>query len=291
MPDRRRDTDARPVIVAGASGLLGPYLIDAARRAYPNNPVFGLSRHGPDLLADLLDFDRIGTLLTEQAPCLVVHAAALTNVDACEQQATLADALHRQSVANIAAALPADAGLVYISTDQVYADVPGPHPESPTAPVNVYGLSKLAGEQAALAHPAALVVRTNLFGPSRTPGRASLSDFMVDRFRSGEPIKLFSDALFSPLHMETLATLLFEMFERRLRGVYNLGCRNGASKMEFGYLLAGHLGLSTDHATEVRSADMPGRVPRTKDLRMDVTRLERALGYRLPTLLDEIHKL
>ena len=289
MTKAKQSAPERPtILIAGASGLFGPYLVAAANR---HDQAIGLSRRGPDIRCDLLDADQVTATLARLQPDVVIHAAALTNVDECEAQPSRADALHRQSVATIAAALSPSATLVYISTDQVYPDTPGPHREPDTNPVNIYGSSKLAGEAAALTHPGALIVRTNLFGPSLTAGRHSLSDFMVERLRSGQSLTLFRDAWFSPLHMGTLADTLIKMIERGLRGVYNVGCRDGATKMAFGLAIARHLGIAADNIDIVDAASLAGRVRRAKDLRMDVSKLEQALGAPLPTLLEEVAKL
>ena len=68
-------------------------------------------------------------------------------------------------------------------------------------------------------------------------------------------------------------------------------CREGKSKADFALAVAEHLGLSTKSATVGSSATIPGRAPRTKDLRMDVTRIERALDRAMPTLDQEIARL
>lgn len=275
-------------LVIGASGLLGPYLMRSAARL---GPVTGLSRRGPDVECDLLDFAAVRRWLRENPPKVVIYAAALTDVDYCQSAAELADALHRQAVANVVDGLPDGVQLVYISTDQVYPDTPGPHKEETTSPVNIYGKSKLAGEYAALEYPGALVLRANLFGPSLTPGRQSLSDFMLEKLTTKSELTLFKDVLFSPLHIETLSDLVTELISKNVEGVFNIGCREGKSKMEFGYALARHFQLPLTRVKEVDSTMLPGRVRRIKDMCMDVGKLEKVLNRRLPTLFEEISKL
>jgi dTDP-4-dehydrorhamnose reductase len=275
------------IVITGGTGLFGPYLCEAAAALAPVRVV---ARHGGEA-CDLTDRNAVGRLFARLRPRLVVHAAAMTNVDACETAPAVAIRVNELASANVAATLSADAVLVYISTDQVYPDVPGPHREGSEAPVNVYGRSKLAGERATLARERTLVVRTNLFGPSRSAGRQSLSDFLTERLGEREPVTLFRDSWFSPLHMTTLASLVFELAHRNLRGIYNVGCRAGASKAEFGLMIARHLGLPTDTAAVGDSSAITGRAPRPHDLRLDVSRVETALGRVMPTLAEEVSKL
>lgn len=279
---------AATILVTGAGGLLTPFLCDEAAA---RGKVVTLSRTSGDRRVDLADRAAVERVLAETDPGLVLNAAAMTDVDACERDPVAADRNNRLTVQNLAEALPADQRLVQISTDQVYPDRPGPHREGSEDPVNVYGSSKLAGERAVLLHPGALVVRTNMFGPSRTPGRRSLSDFVIDGLASGRALTLFEDVLFSPLHLATLARLVFRLLEVDATGVVNLGSREGASKAAFALAIARHRALPTASATLGRSTALPDRAPRSRDLRLDVGRAEAMLGFTMPTLAQEIAKL
>jgi dTDP-4-dehydrorhamnose reductase len=270
-------------LVTGANGLLGPYLVDAF-----GPRVITTARRAGDEPCDLADAAAVRALIEKTRPDVVVHAAAMTAIDAAEATPEVADLGNRVTTANLAAALPSTSTLVYISTDQVYPNVAGPHREGSEAPVNVYGTTKLAGEHAAATHSRALILRANLFGPSRTPGRVSLSDFVIDGLRNGKPITLFRDVLFSPLHMTTLAGLIRELADAGLTGVYNIGSREGMSKADFAIAIAEHLGLSLANARIGVSTELTSRALRPLDLRMDVTRLEHALGRAMPTCRAEI---
>lgn len=275
------------VVVTGASGRLGPYLAVAAAAL---GTVVTMGRSSGSLRADLTTDDAVEAI-ADLNPAIVLHAAALTDVDQCEREPAAAAALNVDAPVRLAEGLPADVVLVLISTDQVYPDTAGPHREDDVGPVNVYGRTKLEGERGVLARPGGLVVRTNFFGPSRSPGRKSLSDFIIGGLRSGQHLTLFDDILFSPLHLATTATVIVEMAQVGLSGVFNLGSRAGSSKAEFGLAVAAQLGLDTATASIGPSTDVPGRAPRARDLRMDVTRLEAALGRRLPTLEEEVSHL
>jgi len=253
--------------------------------------VVSTSRSGGDILCDLSDSEQVKKLMTETRPTVVIHGAAMTDVDGCQNDPAAAMRANEQATRNIADTLADDAHLIYLSTDQVYPDITGPHVEGTEAPVNAYGRSKLAGEAPVLDRKGGIVARTSFFGQSRTPGRASLSDFVTDNLAADKPINLFTDILFSPLHATTLANVLMEMLRKNLAGVFNVTSRSGMSKADFGLRIAGHLGLQTDTATLATSAVIPGRASRASDLRMDPSKLEKALGRPMPTLAEEIAKL
>ena len=276
-------------LITGATGLLGPWLVEAAARA--GEVVTAGFGRSADERTDLRDGTAVQEMLARVRPDVVVHAAALTDVDRCEREPAEAARMNELAVANVARALGVDSRLVLVSTDQVYPDTAGPHVEGSEAPVNAYGRSKLAGERAAFVHVNSLAVRTNLFGPSRTPGRISLSDFFTSALAAGERVRLFRDSLFSPLHVRTLGNLLVRLALGSHVGVLNLGSRQGMSKADFALALASQLHLPTRSAEVTDSTTLVGRAPRPHDLRLDVRRAEAALGIALPTLSMEIEKL
>lgn len=276
------------LLVTGATGLLGPHLLEHLASV---GEVVGVARSGADEVCDLTDVAATARLLARVRPDVVVHAAGLTDVDRCEREPEAATAQNELAAASLVSAADASTLLVGVSTDQVYGSAGAPHAEADVAPVNVYGRTKLAGERALATHPAHLVLRTNMFGPSRTPGRASLSDFVVDALTTGQPVTFFTDVLFSPLHLATLSELVGRCVRAGLSGTFNAGSRQGRSKHDFGMAIAAHRGLPTDGVTAGRSTDLPGRAPRPLDLRLDVRALEAAIGIVMPLLDDEIKLL
>jgi len=275
-------------LVTGGTGLLAPYVAEAAGTL---GTVVVSSRTGSDRAADLSRSADVESLFDSVRPDVVFHTAALTDVDLCERDPAAARLLNQEVVANLVQFLRPSTVLVLFSTDQVYPDTRGLHREGDEAPVNTYGRTKLGGESEALAHDRSLIVRTNLFGPSRTAGRESLSDFVIGRLRGGDEAGLFTDVSFNPLHMETLAKMTVQVVEAGLTGVFNLGSRDGMTKHDFGVAVGRHLGLDVSLIRRTRSDDLAGRAPRPHDLRTAVDRLESALGIVMPTLQEEVLKL
>ena len=265
------------ILITGASGLLGPYLTRSVRQL-GNIVTCGLTNG--DRLVDLRDRNAVERLMQDVRPDFVFHCAAFTDVDECENNPDKARALNHMASRHLVENLSSTSRLIYFSTDQVYPDTEGPHAEGQPDPVNAYGRSKLDGETEALAHARSLVFRVNFFGRSKTPGRHSLSDWITNSLHARKPTTLFTDSLFSPLHMETLSDLVVDAVTAGLSGVYNLGCREGASKCDFALAIAAHLGLQTETASRGKASQLSDRARRSRDLRMDVTRIEESLGKK-----------
>ncbi len=125
-------------VIFGAYGMLGHDLA----AVYP-----GAVLHGHEL--DITDERAVSASIRDLSPDLVINAAAYTDVDGCEDNRDLAFAVNGEALAYIASACSeAGATLVHYSTDYVFDGSKTEYIESDTPnPINVYGASKLLGEQ------------------------------------------------------------------------------------------------------------------------------------------------
>lgn len=231
----------------------------------------------------------IDDILNQVSPAVILHGAALTDVDRCQaqpQEAFITNVSITRAIANWVHAKSPGTHLVYISTDQVYGDCAGPHPEESTGPVNVYGWTKLWAEDLVRALDNFLVLRLNYVGKG-TARRAGLAESFVSRFQSGSPITLFQDVTFNPLSGRQAAHIITTLIRSGVRGTFNLGATGeGISKADFGLRLAKYLNLSTTSAHLGNLADVNLKAPRPKDTRMDVRKL--ASYVQLPNIDDVI---
>lgn len=277
------------VLVTGATGLLGGRLVPHLRAAGFETVAHGMARPA-DVNADLRDPDAAHALLDDVTPDAIVHCVALTDVDACEEDPGRAREINVRPLENVTAWLANHPGrrLVHLSSDQLY-DGPGAHQEDDVSPRNEYARTKLQSE--AVAREAnAIVLRTNFFGRSETPGRPSFSDWLIDAFRGRKPITLFTDVFFSPLALPTLINIIEVVLRSDATGVFNVGSRHGMSKRDFAHALATHLGLIADAARDGVSINANLPAPRPTGMLMDSAHFEDTFNMRLPTLQDEIEK-
>lgn len=277
------------VLILGASGLLGHSLVPWLQGL--GYVVIRAGRNtAEDIVLDVFDRQAVTDRLRDIAPRHVINLIGATNVDQCETDISYAYNANVAVVANLAHAVGVCAHLslhlVHVSTDQVY-DGPGLHAEERITPLNVYALSKYAGELALAGSPAA-ILRTNFFGKSRAPSRSSFTDWLVRSLQSKTEFTLFSDVIFNAVHMDTLCDAIHRVMVQRKVGVFNVGSRGPISKAEFGLRLAALLKLSSSHARQGSSSDVLLKAKRPRNMSMDVRRLESVLAYRVPSIDDEI---
>lgn len=196
-------------VVFGGTGMLGRQVVAEGRRR--GHPVLGLSH----AQADVTDRDRLTWWLRRFRARTVIDCAAFTAVDACEERRDHAFAVNADGAGHAAAAAAAvGAHLLHVSTDYVFdgaADEPYPE-DAATAPLSVYGASKLRGEERVLEHERTAVVRTSwLFGP----GGPSFVATMLRLIRGGtDPLRVVDDQVAAPTYTPYLARALWELAEK-----------------------------------------------------------------------------
>ncbi len=278
------------VVVTGASGILGDAILRSRLLPDAVGVVHERPSAHPSVAADLRDAGSVAAALGELRPQVVIHTVALTDVDACEREPGLAFALAAATTHNISTWLAANEPgvlLVYVSSDQVYGGA-GPHAEDRAQPLNTYGQSKRAGELAAAEAPRHLVLRTNFFGHSEM--RPSYTDWLARAVREGREIPVDPAASFSALHLQDLVALIVAAVDAGLEGTFNLAARDSIRKIEFARAVAG-IASGEGPALVVELEADQQRAPRPLDLRLDVSKLEAALGRRMPSLADGLERV
>jgi len=278
--------------VTGAGGLLGGRL--AALLQADGFTVFG-GRHaaGPppgvsETPLDLLDPGSLARALKATRPDGVLHAAVL-QADACEARPAQAEALnHRASGLLARASRAAGLRLVALSTDLVFAGNRGfVSEEDPARPLQVYGRTKLAGEEAVLAdHPEAAVARVTLVVGRGHGPRGTASEAIAWAFRARRPLRLFADEYRTPVDPESVARAVALLFRGSATGRFHLGGPERLSRYELGLRVARALGLRADDIEAARQAEHVGPA-RPPDVSLDITRARAELGWA-PRSLDEV---
>jgi dTDP-4-dehydrorhamnose reductase len=269
-------------LILGGTGMLGQALVQEARSR--GQAALALSREQ----ADVTDPARLRYWMESFRPELVVNAAAFTKVDACEGEAReRAFAVNGAAVGHIAAATAAaGARLVHVSTDYVF-DGKGTAPyreDAPTAPLSVYGRSKLEGERQALRHPRALVVRTSwLFGP----GGPNFAATMVNLMQQGRlPLRVVADQEGCPTCTPFLARAILDLAPLDLDGIVHYRNREPVTWHAFAREIAALWAAPAQapHAVDVlpvTTAEFPRPAPRPAYSVLDVQRFEAAVGRRV----------
>jgi dTDP-4-dehydrorhamnose reductase len=266
------------LLITGAGGLLGAYLLRSLES--PDGVIAwggpsGGERSGFALAAiDLTDFRAVADAFRAVRPDVVLHAAALARVADCCRNPELAMRVNGEATAFLAG-LCTEAGgrLVLVSTDLVFSGHGAPYKEDDSPdPVSVYGRSKRAAEEAALAIPRSAVVRVSLlYGPA-LHGRPSFFDEQTHALRAGRAITLFRDEWRTPLDLVTAARALLEVARSEFSGILHVGGPQRLSRLEMGLHLARLLAVDPTPIVAADRDAMPAAEPRPRDVSLDSSR-------------------
>ncbi|MGO9166025.1 MAG: SDR family oxidoreductase [Candidatus Sulfotelmatobacter sp.] len=277
------------LVVTGASGLLGASVLRSAldlgweaiglcHQHVIRDPAIHIAS------VDLTDDSSTRTLLLDLRPEVIVHCAAATNVDWCEDNPRQAEAINVQASATLAEiACTLNARLMYISTDAVFDGGKGGYVETDEpAPLNVYARSKLAGEREALRRrPPAIVARVNIYGWN-AQDKHSLAEWVLRELEQGRQVPGFTDVFFTPILVNHLVPVLFDMLQHELSGLYHIAGSERTSKFEFARRVAAAFGFDPARVTACRVKDMNLKAARPLDVSLNTGKIEKALGRAMP---------
>ena len=212
------------VVVTGAGGQLGRYLVPALRQSGAAVIAFGSRPDDTiDVAVDLADREAASDAIRFAHPEVVIHAAACTDVDGIERDPQRGESSNARATRNVASATRDTAGyLIAVSTDMVFpGDGGAPYAEdAPPAPISAYGRSKLEAEVAVQeTHPGFAVARTAwLYGGAGKHFPRTVLSVLRDR----GSIDVVDDEFGSPTYAADLADALVQLAIPRGSGVFHL---------------------------------------------------------------------
>ncbi|MFT3747412.1 MAG: SDR family oxidoreductase [Agriterribacter sp.] len=292
------------VVITGANGLLGQYLIrDMAKAGFG---VFATNRgtsrlpeyEGVDYgytSVDIRDKEAVQQYLFTIKPAIIIHAAAMAQPDACELNKDECRDINITATADIAAAAEKlGAHLIFVSTDFIFSGDSGPYIEDDIpSPVNYYGESKLAAEdiiQNSKINWA--IVRTVLvYGNILSGTRSNVVTWVKDNLEKGNHIKVVNDQVRTPTYVEDLSKGILLIAQQNAKGIFNISGKEVFTPYEMAIQVADYFGLDKSLMEKV-TADtftQPARRPLKTGFIID--KAEKELGYKPVSFKEGIQKM
>jgi dTDP-4-dehydrorhamnose reductase len=262
------------IAITGAAGLFGHGLVAALSTRHEVIPL----THSD---ADITDPEAVQTAFERIRPDVVVHPAAIPDIDLCDAEPARAFLVNYHGTRNVVeAARRVGAAIVHISTDAVFDGKKAtPYQETDdTRPITVYGRTKLRAEQAAKTLGRHYIFRMPvLFGP----GKANFLEKGLRRIAAGEEYKVASDQMGSAAHTVDAGMKIMEVVEAEKFGLYHLANQGACTRLELARLAAERAGLDPAKVIGVPDAMMGRRAPRLKYAVLEMNALRQA-GFALP---------
>lgn len=284
------------ILVTGANGQLGREMRIVSKDSRDTYVFTDITEH-PDVETERLDItDREAVLSFVETRGIgaVVNCAAYTNVDAAEDNASLAELLNAKAVENLAVAMKESGGLlVHISTDYVFGGEPYNTPcreEQQGTPTGVYGETKLRGEEAirgvGCRH---LIIRTawlySEYGKNFVKTMRTLT--------STKPqLSVVFDQTGTPTYALDLAQAIFDIVESRKyegrEGTYHYSNEGVCSWYDFAQAIARMSGHECCEIVPCHSDEFPSKVKRPAYSVLDKTKIKATFGVKIPYWTDSL---
>ena len=282
---------AKKILVTGSNGLLGQKLTDLALtddRITLLASSRGVSRHPVKdgytyLDLDILDSDRLRTVVSKHRPHAIINTAAMTNVDACEHDPEGCRKLNIDAVATLVG-LCEEFGihLIHLSTDFIFDGKEGPYAEDAQPnPLSLYGQSKLDAENVIQASTCKwAILRTILvYGVVADMSRSNIVLWAKGALEKGQPLNVVNDQWRMPTLAEDLAQACIAAVVGEAEGIFHISGKDLFAIHELVAAVADFWQLDKSLIRQVSSTTLSQAAPRPARTGFVLDKARHVLGY------------
>ncbi|MDB5276652.1 MAG: family oxidoreductase [Ferruginibacter sp.] len=292
------------ILITGSNGLLGQHLVKMILDT-TSYEVMATSKREPRLVIqdsrihyyslDITDGMAVNLLLEKLRPDTIIHCAALTQVDECEQDPIKAWEINVTATRFLVeAAKQINAFMIFVSTDFVFDGIHGPYKETDEVnPVSYYGSTKVAAEKAVAESglPYAIVRTCLLYGNILFGTRSNVISWVKENLEQGQKIKVVSDQWRTPTYIEDLAKGILLIAEKKVTGLFHISGKDFLSPYDMAMATAEYLHLDASLIEKVDAAvfTQPAKRPATTGFIIDKAKNE--LGYEPLSFKEGLQKM
>lgn len=278
------------ILITGANGLLGQKLVQLLSNQRVS---FLATSQGPSRIqtADIsylpLDVKERGQVLKvvkEYAPKVIIHTAAMTQVDQCETDRERCWQLNVMAVAHlIEASEIVNAHLVHLSSDFIFDGLSGPYKEDDEPnPVNFYGQSKWAAEKLLYECNIKWSIARTILVYGATPGvsRSNIMLWVKRHLESGKPIQVVDDQVRTPTLVEDLAFGCYQIAMRSAYGIYHISGADLLTPYNIARITARYFSLDASLINKTNSKNFKQPAKRPLKTGFIIEKARQDLGYQ-----------
>ena len=293
------------IFVIGAKGLLGSNIVKSNDKKYSffegYNQALGNSKKSDSIKVDITKFEDCEKILKID-PDIIIHTAAITDVDYCEQNKKQAYSVHvlgPQNLCKIAKKL--NCKIIYISTDSVFSgDCIDNKEDDVTKPVNYFSKTKLEAENEIKKLDNHLILRTSvLYGfeskvsiKSRSKYTKSMNFvlWVLSKLNKNEQIRIVNDQFSNPTLVDNLVNIIYDCMEKNLTGIYHATDLTCINRYEFTKKIAKVFGYDKNLITSISSNNFNQFAKRPLLLCLDCSKIIKT-GVKIHEVDSSLNKL
>jgi len=290
------------ILLTGANGLLGRHLVKKlAEKGYEviatakgESKINSISNGKVKFFSlDITDGAAVNKLMDEVRPDVLLHTAAMTQVDECELNKI--DCWNTNVTATrflIDSAKETKSRIIFISTDFVFDGLHGPYKEEDEPnPVNYYGSTKLAAEKAVIQSGLDwAIVRTVLVvGNTEDGQRQNILTWVKEKLEKGETIKVVDDQVRTPTYVEDLADGIILILEKKSKGIFHIAGKDTLTPYQIARQTAEFLKLNSKLIEKSDASNFTQAALRPPTTGFKIDKAKKELSYQ-PHSFNEILK-
>ncbi len=275
------------ILVTGANGQLGSELRELSNFVNQYKWIFTDWQE-----LDLSDLQNLADNITTISPDILINCAAYTAVDKAESEIELADVLNHQAVAIMANwTFANECKFIHVSTDYVFDGTSSIalNEDAPTAPINVYGKTKLAGERACRKeNPESIIIRTSWVYSSYG---ANFVKTMSRLMKEKDSLNVVNDQIGSPTYAADLAHAILDILNHSnwQAGIYNYSNEGEISWYEFALAIQ-EIGAFECKVSGISSSQYPTQAKRPAFSLLDKSKIKATYSLIIPDYKESLRK-
>ena len=270
--------------------MLGAELVRLTSQA-GHDVLSGYNAHFPPagipIRLNLKELGEIEPMIQNARPEIIIHTAAVSDVDLCEEKPAIANLVNGDATGKIGeVAEDMQSHVVYVSTDYVFDGKKGLYQEEDAPnPINQYGLSKLHGEQLLKKSGASWsIARTSVVYGWGREYQANFATWLHQKLSTQQVTRVVIDQYASPTLNTQLARMLLEVAERGLKGIFHLAGSTRINRYQFALGLARRFGFDENLIVPVKSESVDWKAKRPFDSSLNITKALETLNSKpVPT--------
>ncbi len=292
----------KKILITGSNGLLGQTLLNLLAKESDTYEVIGLSR-GENRSSrndfeyhsiDITNQQSIHSCLLNIQPDFIVHTAAMTNVDDCEDDKEECDLLNITAVEYLVdISKKINAHFIHISTDFIFDGKQGYYKETDTPnPLSYYGLSKLKSEEVVINSTIEYtILRTILvYGKVNDLGRNNIALWIKKMLEEKKEITIINDQFRMPTYAEDLAYACKLSIDQRAKGIFNISSNTLLSIYDIAHQIARTFGLDPEYIKAVDTKTLNQKAVRPPKTGFDLTKTNRELGFFPKSFSEDLQR-
>ena len=278
--------------ITGGSGLLGERLATVAKE---NDELTLVHNNNPSentIKCDITNEKEVNNTIENENPDVIIHCAAMTNVDLCEDEKELAYKINGDGTGLLAkAADKITAKIIYVSTDFVFDGEKGYYKEDEEVnPLGIYAKSKYDGEVQLKKYSDdwAIARVSVLYG---WHSRLNFTTWVIEQLRQNNEINIVTDQINSPTLADNAAEAIYAIARKDKQGIFHTAGNDAINRFDFTKKIADAFDLDDSLINPTTSKQFIQKAPRPRDSSLNVNKVEKELGITMETCSESLKRM